>query len=219
MWGLYTVKKHRDASGLAKEYSYASHHHLIPLYVLGGITLLVLIVVGCYVSILWQSYQRDVNRDTAFASVENVENLYISTDISPSEKKQYVYSANVRFATSDPYNNLRYQYDPGINGSKTSSTLTFTTTPTLRSLSIAVENNPARLPVTLPRLQECSRLYVVRFEPGVTTYGGFAPLKDIKLKDGRTAYIHKNTNCVPQSTQAMNQLEEIEKTILSIESY
>jgi hypothetical protein len=62
-------------------------------------------------------------------------------------------------------------------------------------------------------------LYIIRFAPGLPPEGGFTPLKDVKLKDGRTAYIQKNISCVPSSVQAMNQLDQTEKDILAVESF
>lgn len=219
MWEKLMGKTKRTEHGLAREYSYASHHHLIPLYALTGLAILALLVIGCYVSILWQSNERESFRSVANLSVKAVENLYVPTVISPTEKKQYIYPANVRLGVSSPYDTLRYEYDPGIGQTKTSSMLTLTTSNTLHDLTIPIINNPGRTFDYMPKLQRCSRLFVVRFEPGLPPQGGFAPVKDIRLKDGRTAYVHKNTACIPPSTQAMNTLENIEKDILGIESY
>ncbi|MDB5181518.1 MAG: hypothetical protein JWP13_281 [Candidatus Saccharibacteria bacterium] len=219
MWDLLTVKRKNKKSGLTREYDYASHHHLIPLYILSGVSILTLLVMGCYVSILWQANQRESLRSTANLSVEAVENIYIPTVVSAAEKKQYVYPSNVRFGLSGPYDTLRYEYDPGMTPSKTSSALSFTTSRVLATLAKPINSNPNRASDYISRLQQCARLYIVRFEPGLPPNGGFASLKDIKLKDGRTAYVHKNIACVPTSPQAMTELENIEKDILSVESY
>lgn len=213
------MKRKPKEAGLSSEYHYASHHHLIPLYVLSGLAILAILVIGCFVVILWQNTMRDSFRPAATATISAVENLYLPTVIVPVEKKQYVYSANIRFAAPDPYDGLRYAYDPGTTNTRTSSTITLTTTGTLKNLEAPLLNNPVRAAEYTPRLQQCGRLYVIRFEPGLTPYGGFGPLQDVKLRDGRTAYIHKNTGCVPSTPQAMTTLDDIEKTILSVESY
>jgi hypothetical protein len=213
------MKRKNRESGLVREYSYASHHHLIPLYVLIGLLVVAFLVVVCFVSVLWQNNQREILRADANTAVQAHRSTYLTAAISPAEKKQYVYSASVRFPVDDPYNVFRYSYDPGISRTKTSSIITISTSRTIQQLEAPVLGNPAKAWDYIPDLQQCSRLYVIRFEPGVTPYGGFAPLKDIKLKDGRTAYVHKNTMCVPRSTQAMNDLDAIEKNILAIESY
>jgi hypothetical protein len=169
--------------------------------------------------VLWQSDQRQSYEPAASTAVQSVENLYLPASIQPSEKKQYIYSANVRFPISDPYSTLRYAYDPGINPATTSAILTLTTTRTLQTLEAPLKDRPDLSSALEARLQQCARLYIVRFEPGLTQYGDFAPLKEVRLKDGRTAYIHKNTECVPDSVQAMNQLDITEKDILAIESF
>lgn len=204
---------------LAREYRYASHHHLIPLYILSGISIVALVVISCFLVVLWQNGLRESFRPAAGSVIQNVENQYIPAAVQPAEKKQYIYSASVRFPISDPYNTLRYAYDPGINPTRTSAVLTLTTSPTLQALEAPILQSPDRTSNLEARLQECARLYVIRFEPGLTAYGNFAPLKEVPLKDGRTAYIHKNTSCVPSSVQAMNQLDSVEKDLLAIESF
>jgi hypothetical protein len=212
-------KSNASASGLSTEYRYASHHHLIPLYALSGVAILALLVLGCFIGVLWQSSQNESYRPAAASTVSTIESLYLPTAISPTEKKQYVYSANVRFPANNPYDTLRYAYDPGIAATSTSSTITITTTRTLQTMETAVLQHPEKINEYDSRFQQCARLYVIRFVAGVTPYGGLTPLKDVKLKDGRTAYIHKNSTCVPDSVQAMNQLDNTEKDILAIESF
>lgn len=204
---------------LAREYRYASHHHLIPLYVLSGISIVALVVVSCFLAVLWQNGLRESFRPIAGSAIQYVENQYIPAVVQPVEKKQYIYSANVRFPITDPYNTIRYAYDPGINPAKSTAILTITTSPTLQALEGPILQNPDHTSNLEARLQECARLYVIRFQPGLTAYGNFAPLKNVPLKDGRTAYIHKNTSCVPSSVQAMNQLDSVEKDLLAIESF
>lgn len=204
---------------LTREYRYASHHHLIPLYILSGISIVALLVISCFLVVLWQSSLRESFRPVAGNTVQIVENQYIPAVVQPVEKKQYIYSANVRFPVTDPYNTIRYAYDPGITQTKTSAMLTITTSPTLQTLEAPILQNPDHTSNLEARLQECARLYVIRFEPGLVSYGNFAPLKEIPLKDGRTAYIHKNTGCVPSSVQAMDRLDKVEHDLLGIESY
>lgn len=206
-------------SELVSEYSYASKHHLVPLYFLSGVALLGFLVLLCFVVVFWQNTERDGFKSTVESIITNAENLYIPTTIVPTEKKQYVYSANIRFPISSPYDTLRYSYDPGINSSPTSPTIVLTTTSTLQSLEAALRKNPERINQYSTSFQTCARLYVIRFTPGDIAYGGFIPFKQIKLKDGRTAYIQKNATCVPDSTQAMNQLDEVEKDLSAIESF
>lgn len=206
-------------SEITSEYRYASKHHLIPLYFLSGVAILGFVVLLCFVMVFWQNTERDSFRSTVESTITNVENLYIPTTIVPSEKRQYVYSANVRFPISSPYNTFRYAYDPGINASPTSPTITLTTTRTLQSLEAQLRANPERIGTYSANFQTCARLYVLRFTPGDIAYGGFIPFKQIKLKDGRTAYIQKNATCVPDSTQAMNQLDEVEKDLTAVESF
>jgi hypothetical protein len=208
----------RDQS-LSREYYYASHHHLIPLYVLVGINMLAILVTGCFLAALWQNDERDSYLPSVNSNIRDLENLYLPAFIEPAEKKQYLYPAGIRFALDNPYDTLRYSYDPAAPMVRTANTYTITTTKTLQDLETPMLRNPKQGSALYSQAQQCARLYVVRFEPGVTTYGGFVPLQDVKLKDGRTAYIHKNTSCVPQTTQAMNNLDAIEKIVLSVESY
>lgn len=213
---MTSKSKHQGLSG---EYYYASHHHLIPLYVLSGIAILALLVLGCFVAVLWQNNDRSSYMPAVNTTISSVENLYLPAAINPSEKKQYIYPSQTRFAITDPYDTLRYTYDPGMQGTPASSTITLTTSKTLQELEAPMLHRPEAVHSYSPKLQQCARLYVVRFEPGVTAYGGFAPFRDVKLNDGRTAYIHKNINCVPSTTDGMTTIEKVEKTILSIESY
>jgi hypothetical protein len=206
-------------SELNNEYRYASHHHLIPLYILSAVALLGFIVLTCFVMIFWQNTERDSYRPTVESTITSAENSYIPTTISPTEKKQYIYSANIKFPINNPYDTFRYAYDTGQNLTPTSPSITLTTTRTLQSLETALRSDPAKVNSRSARFQECARLYTIRFVGGSSMYGGFTPLKDIKLKDGRTAYIQKNMSCVPDSVQAMNELDMIEKDISAIESF
>jgi hypothetical protein len=217
MWDK--LLKRNKKSTYVREYNYASHHHLIPLYILSGITILTLLVMGCFVTVLWQTSQREAFRPLAAMSVDTIENLYLSAVVVPAEKKQYVYSANVRFPVSDAYDTFRYSYDPGVAKSRTSSTITLTTTKMLHDYESLIINNPQKATAYLPKLQECSRLYVIRFEPGLVPFGGFSSIGEAKLKDGRVAYIHKNVNCVPSSTEAMTVADGLEQNLRAIESY
>lgn len=217
MWDFLLTKKEKKELG--REFSYATHHHLVPLYAISGVLIVALIVLGCFLTILWQQFnEREAFRPLAALSVQAHEDLYVPAVIVPAEKKQYIPSANIRFMTDDPYNAFRYEFDPGLAASKTSSTIILTTYRTLQELKAPIISDPSRVQ-HITKLQQCSRLYVIRFEPGLTPFGNFAPLKDVKLKDGRTAYLHKNAGCVPSSTQEMNRLDTLEKTVLSIESY
>lgn len=213
------MKKKSREQRLSREYYYASHHHLIPLYVLSGISLLAVLVMGCFLAVLWESNERDIYTPYAHYNIRALENEYLPAAVEPAEKKQYLFPAAVRFAVDDPYDILRYSYDPAVPAIKTTSTFTLTTSKTLQDIAAPMFSNPEKIPEYLPRMVQCAKLYILRFEPGATPDGGFVPFKDIALKDGRTAYVHKNTGCVPNSTQAMNALEKIEKIILSVESY
>jgi hypothetical protein len=204
---------------LASEYRYASRHHLVPLYILAGAAVLGVLVLICFTVVLWQSMQQDSNRMTVESTIQSAENLYLPTTISPAEKKQYVYSANIRFPISSPYNAFRYAYDPGVAGTSTSASLMVSTDRNLQGLESQLRKYPDKIDTYSASFQQCAKLYIIRFAPGLPPEGGFAPLKDIKLKDGRTAYIQKNITCVPSSVQAMNQLDQTEKDILAVESF
>lgn len=210
--------KPKDHS-LSRELRYASHHHLIPLYIISGLAVLGVLVLGCFLAVLWQNDDRDSYLPAAHSAVSNLENLYLEAVIAPAEKKQYVFPVNTRFAMDDAYTDLRYAYDPGTTGNATGGTIVLTSSRTLQDLEAPVLRNPKAIGAYSSHLQQCARLYVIRFEPGLSQYGGFAPLREVKLKDGRTAYIHKNTACVPRTTEAMTTLDKIEKTVASIESY
>jgi hypothetical protein len=207
-----------SVSDFQEEYRYASHHHLIPLYILSGIAIVTILVLSCFIGVMWQTQQRDSFRPAALNTIQTVESLYVPASVQPAEKKQYIYSANIRFPLSDPYQTLRYAYDPGTAATNTSATITLTTSPILQMLEAPLMQNPSN-PDFNTNLQQCAKVYVIRFIPGATPFGNFAPLKDIKLKDGRTVYVHKNTACVPTSVQEMNQLDGIEKNILGVESF
>lgn len=217
MWDK--LLRRNKKSTYVREYHYASHHHLIPLYVLSGVSILALLVLGCFTAVLWQNDQRDAYRPLAEMSVRSNQNLYVPTVIVPTEQKQYVYSANVRFPVANPQHALRFHFDPGVNPTKTSSTISLTTASTMQAYESLVINDPENAVANISKLQECNRQYVIRFVPGLVPFGGYTSLQDIKLKDGRTAYVHKNINCVPGSTAAMTESDTIEKTILAIESY
>lgn len=206
-------------SGFDRELTYASHHHMLPLYALSATAITGVLVVGCFVTVLWQNNQTEALKPVINTAVQAVDSQYLPTTINPTEKKQYIYPANIRFAALDPYNLLRYNYDPGIAGTPTSATLLITTQNDLKNLESAALANPKDSNALLDKLQQCKSLYAIRFVPGVTPFGGFAPLQEVKLKDGRTAYIHKNSQCVPTSTEDMNALDNIETAVLSIESY
>lgn len=209
----------RKKSNINRELTYASHHHLIPLYALSGTAITAVIVVGCFVTVLWQNNQTEALKPAIQTAVNAVEGQYLPAVVSPAEKKQYIYPANIRFAITDPYNTFRYNFDPGIAGTPTSATIQLTTNADLRNMERAALRNPAQGSQIMNRLQRCKTLYVVRFVAGVTPYGGFVPLEQVKLKDGRTAYVHKNSECIPQTTDDMNTLDNIEAAVLSIESY
>lgn len=217
MWDK--LLKRNKKSTYVREFNYASHHHLIPLYILSGVCIVAIVVIGCYVTVLWQNDQREAFRPYAAMAVNAVEDLHLAAVVVPAEKKQYVYSANVKFPVGDAYETLRYTYDPGVAKSKTSSTITLTTSQMLRDYKTIILNNPHKAAAYLPKLQECSRMYVIRFEPGLVPFGGFSSIADVKLKDGRTAYIHKNVNCVPSSTRAMTVADELEQQLRAVESY
>lgn len=213
------IRRQFDRTNRSGELYYATHHHLVPLYVLLGAVIVALIFMGSYVSILWKNVDRDALLTSARYVIDANEGLYLPTVINPLEKKQYVHSANIRFPLADPYNSVRYSFDPGAAGTTTSSQVVITTDQTLREYASPLLANPEKSPEHTQSLQQCTKLYAVRFEPGLVSFGGFTPLKEVKLKDGRTAYIHKNASCVPASTAAMNQLDKIEQTILGIESF
>lgn len=209
----------RKQPRLAREYAYASHHHLIPLYLLAGIAIFGVAITASFVTVLWQKTERESYLPAAQATVNAVEDLFIPTALAPAEKKQYVYPANIRLTAADPYESLRFSYDPGATDIKTSGFVTFTTESTLEKLTSPLLKRPELTSAYLPKLQQCARMYAVRFEPGLIPLGGFTLLKDVPLKDGRTAYLHKNTACVPGTTQEMTALDKIEQVVLSVESY
>jgi hypothetical protein len=213
------MTKKDTASDLRREYRYASHHHLIPLYVLTGISIVTLMVLGCFLATLWQNGVRESHRTNANFVIANVENSFLPGIVNPIEKKQYIYSANVRFPVTDPYQNLLYAYDPGSELVKTAPAITLTTSTTLHEYAAPLLNNPSLVDRYAATLHKCTQLYIIRFVPGLIPSGGFTSLKDVRLKDGRTAYIHKNATCVPGSTKAMTALDELEKVVTSIESY
>jgi hypothetical protein len=217
MWEIMKFKGGNQS--LNRELSYASHHHLIPLYVLSGVAIAAIAVLGCFLAVLWQIQDNDKYLPQANTLVRNIESSYLPATIVPSEKKQYIYASNVRFATGDPYHGIRYAYDPGNSSNAAAGTLTVSTSGTLQELEQPLLRDPGKITDYAPRLQNCAKLYIVRFVPGATPEGGFAPLRDVRLQDGRTAYIHKNANCVPGSTRAMDTIDQVEKVILSIESY
>jgi hypothetical protein len=211
----------REFSDISKEYFYASHHHLIPLYILSGVILSIL-VIGCYTAVLWQNAQREALRPLASLSVSAVEDLYAPAVVVPTEQKQYIYNAFIRFPVASSSNSgdtLRYNFDPGVAPSRTSSTISLSTTNVMQAYRTLVINNPEKAVHNITKLQECSRQYVIRFVPGLVPFGGYTSLADVKLKDGRTAYIHKNVNCVPATTNAMTSIDAVEKSLLAIESY
>lgn len=213
------LRRQFDSRNRRGEVYYATHHHLVPLYVLIGILIVTVIFLGSYVSVLWKNVDRDAWLNTARAVIDANDKLYLPATVNPGDKKQYVYSANVRFPASDPYDSLRYSFDPGAAGTATSSTVVITTEDTLQDYTQPLLARPEMQAELVPPLQQCSKLYAIRFEPGVVQFGGFTPLQEIRLRDGRTAYIHKNTSCVPKSTAAMNRLDKIEKVVLGVESY
>lgn len=215
MWKLRRSKK----NDLNRELTYASHHHLIPLYALCGTTMLGVLVLACFIVPLWQDMQQNSRRPQVETTITNVENKYLPTAISPAEKKQYIYAANVRFKLTNPYNTLRYSYDPGIGNTPTSATIVITTSSIMNTYEQQLRANPKSLATYAPQFQQCSQLYTIRFQPGAVPTGGFQPLQEVKLKDGRTAYIHQNATCVPSSTAAMDTLDDVESAVLSIESY
>lgn len=217
MWDK--ILRRNKKSPYVREYQYASHHHLIPLYILSGVSILTLLVLGSFTAVLWQNDQRDAYRPFAEMSVRSNRDLYVPTVIVPAEQKQYVYSANVRFPVTNPQHTLRFNFDPGINPTRTSSTISLTTASTMQAYESLVLNDPEKAAANIPKLQECNRQYVIRFVPGLVPFGGYTSFQEIKLKDGRTAYLHKNINCVLSSTAAMTEADNIEKTLLAIESY
>lgn len=204
---------------LKREYHYATHHHLIPLYAIVAIVILATLVMGCFTAVLWQISQKNSWQTSANQTIADTENLYVPAALSPAEKKQYIYPASIRFPLADPYNTLRYSYDPGSPNAPNSSTIVITTDQTLRSLEAPIRQNPWRVSDMEPNLQQCSRLFIIRFVHGDVPYGGFEPVQDVKLKDGRTATISHNIQCVPSSTAAMNQLDELQQVITAVESY
>lgn len=217
MWDK--IRSQFNRKNRSGELYYATHHHLIPLYVISGISLIVMLVLCCFVAVLWQNSEREFLRPGVELTVRTAYDTYIPITTAPVEKKQYVIDANVRFPILNPSNLLRYSYVPGIGQAKTSSSIILTTEQTLRDYARPLQDNPERAARLTSILQQCSRLYVIRFAPGVVPLGGFSPLQDVKLKDGRTAYVHKNATCVPGTTESMNRLDEVEKTVLAIESY
>src|SRR5690349_6212104 len=130
MWDK--IRRQFDRKNRSGELYYATHHHLIPLYVLVGICLVALLMMSSFVAVMWSNTQRDVNQATASVAIKAVNDLYLPAVVSPTEKKQYVYSAAVRFPITDPYNTFRYSFDPGLAGSRTSSTVVLTTVQTLQ---------------------------------------------------------------------------------------
>lgn len=217
--GTIGMKRNID-NEFTREYRYASRHHLIPLYVLSGVLLVALIVTGCFVAVLWNISEQNAARLSSARSIGLYTQTYYPADVAPAEKKQYIYQANIKFVADNPNIGIRYNFDPGISASatKTSSTTTISTEKHMVEL-ITKSTYNALSPNVTEQLQRCSRLFIIRFEPGVTAAGGFVIHKQVKLKDGRTAYIHKNSSCVPKSTQAMNDIDAVDRVVSSIESF
>lgn len=217
MWG--NIRRQLDRKNRKGELYYATHHHLIPLYIISGINLVILIVLCSFVTVLWQNTQREALRPAAEQAARVAEDTYIPVQTSPAEKKQYIPSASIRFPIGDTYNLLRYSYEPGITRTPSSSTIILTTHDTVNNYSRLLMDNPQLATSITSQKKHCIPLFVIRFQAGAVPAGGFVPTGDIRLRDGRTAYIHKNANCVPGNTADMNALDDIENVVLSIESY
>jgi hypothetical protein len=213
------LRRQFDRSNRSGELYYATHHHLVPLYVLVGICMLAILVMASYLTVAWQGGQREAWRSVSQMVIDANKNVYLAATVVPAEKKQYVYSANVRFPIDNPYDQLKYSFDAGTGASRTSSSIGISTDWALRELEAPIMNNPEKAFDYVPTLQQCSKLYVIRFEAGSLPEGGFAPLQDIRLKDGRTAYIHKNVSCVPKSTATMNEQDKLEAVLKAVESF
>lgn len=213
------IRRQFDRSNRSGELYYATHHHLIPLYVLVGICLVAILVMACYLSVAWQGGQREAWRSASEMAIDANKNLYLPSAVVPVEKKQYIYSANLRFPVNNPYDQIRYSFDPGNNPTATSGSIGVTTDWALRELESPIMNNPERIFDYIPQLQQCSKLYVIRFVSGSLPDGGFAPLQDIRLKDGRTAYVHKNITCIPESTVMMHEQDKLETILKAAESF
>lgn len=217
MWG----KKQQKSSGRSatSELYYATHYHLIPLYIICGLLIVAVLLMACYERFLWVAHQDDTARRIASTTIQATENLFLPTVTDQTDKKQYVYPSNIRFTTTDPYQTLRFTYSPGSSADKNGASIGIVTSGLLQSLEMPLRQDRAKLAGNILKLEQCSRLYVIRFQPGVTQYGGFSPFKDIKLKDGRTAYMHKNTNCLPEIDDSTKPVAALETTLQTIESY
>jgi len=216
MWG--TRLKGRRPSKNSELY-YATHYHLVPLYVLSGILLIGMLLMACYVRFLWASQQNSDFQHLGEMTARSTDNLFLPAVPNVADKKQYVYPVNIRFTSTDPYQELRYSYDPGSSNDKDGAAIGITTTRLLQNLEAPLQNvGPSNFNL-VTQLQECSKLYVLRFEPGSTQYGGFTPFAQIALKDGRTAYIHKNTNCIPEADDGGGDVVSLEAMLKTVESY
>ena len=217
MWGKLLRKSRRRQKD--NELYYATHYHLVPLYVLSGILLIGLLLMGCYVRYLWAAQQNAGFQRLGDLSAKAVDDQFLTAVVNPTDKKQYVYPASVRFTTADPYQQLRYSYDPGSTNDRNGMAIGITTSQLLRDMEQPLQNLRPKNFNLVSQLQICSKLYVLRFEPGVTQYGGFTPFAQITLKDGRTAYLHKNTNCLTETNDGGVTIASLEKMLKTVESY
>jgi hypothetical protein len=217
MWDK--IRRQFDRKNRSGELYYATHHHLIPLYALVGITMILTIVTSLFVAVLWHDTKNNETLKLANTVADTVDASYLPTTVSPTEKKQYVYSADVRFAIDSPYDTLLYSFDPGQAGTKTSATIALTASSRINKFVVAMNHDPEHAGTYAGQLSKCAKLYIIRFQPGAIAEGGFAPLTEVKLKDGRTAYVHKNSRCVPGSTADMNAIDKVERSVLTIESF
>jgi hypothetical protein len=216
MWGKRQTKSQKGVQG---EIYYATHYHLIPLYVICGLLIVVTLVMGCFVRFIWQNQQTGVWQQTGANIIAANNDRFLAATAEPADKKQYIYPVNIRFMTIDPYQQLRYTYDPGASASTNTATVGITTSDLLKAAGQPLQNLGPRNFNIVNQLQECSRLYVIRFQPGSTQYGGFTPFITVKLKDNRTAYVYKNTSCINDQMDGAQLVSDLETTIRSIESY
>jgi hypothetical protein len=214
------VKRKTKSPERAGEFYYATHYHLIPLYVISGVLIVAMLLMGCYLRFLWTTEQANAFARTGPLMAQGAEDSLLQMTMNPADKKQYVAAANIRFTSTDPYQIMRYSYDPGDALVKNGAAIGVTTSSVIRRFEEPLMHNltPQNFDY-VNRFQQCTKLYVIRFQAGATQYGGYSPFKDVKLKDGRTAYIHKNTNCLNDTIGDSAEIKQLEATLLTIESY
>src|SRR4051812_28115132 len=116
------------------ELYYAAHYHFLPLYIISGLLIVAVIVIGLYVRLLWVSDNQNQWHTVGASFIRSNDERFLSASANPADKKQYVYPASVRFTSADPYQIIRYTYNPGDTPDKAGVTLGLTTSALLRGV-------------------------------------------------------------------------------------